>query len=63
MGKAANSEPEVRNVQKFLYKVKDRVKYYQNLHAYSELILFPWGFTDEECPDHEAMKNLGYRVC
>ena len=32
LGKAPNSEPEVQNVQKFVSKVQDKVKFYQSLH-------------------------------
>ena len=62
MGKAANSEPEVQNVQHFVNKIKNSVKYYQSLHSYGEWVLLPWGYTREDSPDHVKMMNLGNRV-
>ena len=49
-GKAPNSEPEVQNVENFVMKVKDNVKFYNSLHSYSQAILLPWGYTQSEHP-------------
>ena len=62
LGKAPNSEPEVQNVQKFVSKVQDKVKFYQSLHSYSQLILLPWGYTTQDCPNHDNMMALGNEV-
>jgi len=62
LGKAANSEPEVQNVQNFVSKIKDKVKFYQSLHSYSQLVLLPWGFTEDDCPNHDNMMTVGNRA-
>ena len=61
MGKAANSEPEVQNVQNFVSKLSN-IKFYQSLHSYSQLILLPWGYSYDDCPNHDNMMDLGNRV-
>ena len=41
------------------------------LHSYGELVLFPWGFTSDPAPNHDALQTLarkfgfynGYTVC
>jgi len=57
-GKAANSEPEVQNVENFVSKIKDKVKFYNSLHSYSQLILLPWGYTEDDCPNHDNMMDV-----
>eukprot|EP00091_Calanus_sinicus_P004032 TRINITY_DN14227_c0_g1_i3.p1 TRINITY_DN14227_c0_g1~~TRINITY_DN14227_c0_g1_i3.p1 ORF type:complete len:414 (+),score=99.31 TRINITY_DN14227_c0_g1_i3:90-1331(+) len=42
MGPEAFSEVENRNVRDFLTANKDNVKFYNNVHSYSQLILLPW---------------------
>merc|ERR1711911_567219 len=49
-GPEAFSEVEARNVRDFLLAHKDQVKYFQTLHSYSQLILFPWGYTEDNAP-------------
>jgi hypothetical protein len=58
MGKSAFSEVENRNVRDFLLKHNDTIKYYVNLHAYSQLILLPWGFTEERLPAYDRYLKL-----
>jgi len=61
MGHAANSEPAVQNVINYVTKIKDNIKFYQSLHSYSQLILMPWGYTYEHCPNYDNMLDLGNR--
>ena len=44
MGPNAGSEPEVKNVMNYLSKIKHNIKFHQSLHAYSQKIIFPWGY-------------------
>ena len=44
MGSEAFSEVENRNVRDFLLANKDQIKFYNNIHSYSQLILLPWGW-------------------
>jgi len=52
------SEVEARNVRDWVMERKDRIVFYQTLHSYSQLILFPWGYTDEPAPGYDAMFEL-----
>lgn len=51
MGSQAFSEVENRNVRDFLLANKDKIKFYNNLHSYSQFVLVPWGWGYEE-PDN-----------
>jgi len=44
MGMEAFSEVENRNVRDFLLAHKDTIKFYNNIHSYSQLVLLPWGW-------------------
>jgi len=48
MGSEAFSEIETKNIRQWLTMHKDTVKFYNNLHSYSQLILLPWGWTYDE---------------
>ena len=48
------SEPETAAVSKFLLAHKDEIKFFNDVHSYSQLILLPWGFmSDTPPPDQE----------
>jgi len=48
-GKAAGSEPEVQAVMKLVSSRK--FTYLMTYHSFSNLILWPWGYTDDPPPD------------
>jgi murein tripeptide amidase MpaA len=62
MGSEPFSEVENRNMRDFLIANKDQIKFYNNVHSYSQLVLVPWGWGYEE-PDNVddlyAMANKG----
>ena len=47
-----------RNVRDFVYKNKDKIKFFNTLHSYSQLVLLPWGFTTSHAPGYDKLKNL-----
>ena len=51
MGEAAFSEVETSNMRDWLTAHNDTIKFYNNVHSYSQLVLLPWGFGYEE-PDN-----------
>jgi len=51
MGAEAFSEIETKNMRQFLTTHKDTIKFYNNVHSYSQLILLPWGWGYDE-PDN-----------
>merc|ERR1719290_225960 len=60
-GPEAFSEVEARNVRDYVMAHKDQIKFYQTLHSYSQLVLFPWGYTTDPAPGYDAMLDLGTR--
>merc|ERR1719158_270023 len=61
-GPRAFSEVEARNVRDFVLARKGQIKYYQTLHSYSQLILFPWGYTTQHAPGYQAMPSLANKA-
>jgi len=51
MGASAFSEIETANMRDWLTAHKDTLKFYNNVHSYSQLVLLPWGFGYDE-PDN-----------
>ena len=51
------SEVEIVNVAKFLASKGDRVVGYMDIHAYSQLWMFPWGYTKIPAKDNEELVN------
>ena len=62
MGKSAFSEIENQNVIDFLSKHKDTIKYYVNLHSYSQLVLLPWGYTEDPMPVYDRYLEVANKV-
>jgi len=62
MGSEAFSEVENRNMRDFLMANKDQIKFYNNIHSYSQLVLLPWGWTIEQPDNYDdlfRMANIG----
>jgi carboxypeptidase T len=55
-GPTAFSEPETRAMRAFC--LKNKFKIAQNFHTYSNLIIYPWGFENLQCPDSTAFRFL-----
>ena len=62
MGTSAFSEIENQNVRDFLAAHKDTIKYYVNLHSYSQLVLLPWGYTKDPMPVYDRYLEVANRV-
>ena len=54
-GTHAFSEVEVRNVANYLKSLKNRIAGYMDIHAYSQLWMIPWGYTQQPTEDHEEL--------
>ncbi|KAL9959386.1 hypothetical protein ACROYT_G032708 [Oculina patagonica] len=70
-GTHAFSEVEVRNVANYLKSLGGQIAGYMDIHAYSQLWMTPWGYTQQPSRDHEelmrvsryavgAIRNAGY---
>jgi len=59
-GKHAFSEIEVKQVADKLAQIKNSVglKSYWNIHAYSQLVLYPWSYTSKRAPDYKEIDRV-----
>ena len=84
-GRAPGSEPETQALQAYVTALladrrpddlvtpapADTMGIFLTLHSYSELVLFPWGWSGNPSPNFEALQTLGrkfgyfngYQVC
>ncbi|MFZ2488838.1 MAG: M14 family zinc carboxypeptidase, partial [Anaerolineae bacterium] len=72
-GPSAASEPEVQNIQAYMRAIfpdqrgslltdpapATATGVYVDIHSYSELVLWPWGFTSTVPPNGTALQTLG----
>jgi len=58
-GKKAFSEIEVKNVANYLTSIKNKLKSFWTIHAYSQLVLTPWGNKKEKPDDYDEIKRVG----
>uniref|UniRef100_A0A6I8S7P9 Carboxypeptidase B2 n=1 Tax=Xenopus tropicalis TaxID=8364 RepID=A0A6I8S7P9_XENTR len=54
-GPYAESEPEVSAVVSFLKKHQNVVKGYITVHSYSQMVLFPYSYTNKKSKDHDEL--------
>jgi len=57
-GVEAFSEIENKNVRDFVLERKENIKFFNNVHSYSQLVLLPWGYKDQEPDNYTAMFEL-----
>ncbi|XP_075210220.1 carboxypeptidase B-like [Lycorma delicatula] len=56
------SEPETRAVSNFIMDIKDQLKIYLTLHAYSQMWLIPWSYTRARVKDYDELMYMGRRA-
>ncbi|OGR84519.1 MAG: hypothetical protein A3J74_01590 [Elusimicrobia bacterium RIFCSPHIGHO2_02_FULL_57_9] len=54
-GPEAFSEPETQAIKNFIEQRKDNIKILLSFHAFSELILYPWGHSYDPIADSKAL--------
>jgi murein tripeptide amidase MpaA len=57
-GPEAFSEPENVNVRNFIETRRGDWLFYNSIHSYSQLILLPWGYTNDLPEDYDQMYEL-----
>uniref|UniRef100_A0A670Y5L8 Peptidase M14 domain-containing protein n=1 Tax=Pseudonaja textilis TaxID=8673 RepID=A0A670Y5L8_PSETE len=57
-GSSAESEPETKAVTTFIRAHLASIKGYITIHAYSQMLLFPYGYTEEKTPIHDKLNKL-----
>ncbi|XP_015283640.1 PREDICTED: mast cell carboxypeptidase A-like [Gekko japonicus] len=57
-GSSAESEPETKAVTTFIRNHLSSIKAYLTVHSYSQMLLFPYGYTYNETPDHDELNEV-----
>lgn len=57
-GPFPESEPEVKAVAKFLRKHKKRIKVYISIHAYAQMLLYPYSYKYATIPNFDCVVRL-----
>jgi len=60
-GPSPFSEPESRIMREFTYE-REFINVFNN-HSYSNLLLHPWGYTLNDCPDEELFDEISEHMC
>lgn len=53
-GPSANSEPEVKAIVDFV-KSHGKIKAFVSIHSYSQMLLYPYGYTQTPCKDQAEL--------
>ncbi|KAM3932220.1 carboxypeptidase B-like [Leptodactylus fuscus] len=57
-GKAAGSEEETKNVANFILSHLKSIKAYISIHAYSQMLLYPYSYTYDLAPDAQELDEI-----
>ncbi|XP_062235084.1 carboxypeptidase A6 [Platichthys flesus] len=61
-GPFPESEPEVKAVAKFLRKHKKRVKAYISIHAYAQMLLYPYSYKYATIPNFSCVESAAHNA-
>ncbi|XP_054622407.1 carboxypeptidase A6 [Dunckerocampus dactyliophorus] len=61
-GPFPESEPEVRAVAKFLRKHKKRVRAYISIHAYAQMLLYPYSYKYATIPNFNCVESTAHNA-
>ncbi|KAI5642069.1 zinc carboxypeptidase domain-containing protein [Phthorimaea operculella] len=53
------SEPETQAVRNAIYAAEVPFKVFLSFHSYGEVVIFPWGYCGEACPDYVELLEGG----
>ncbi|XP_020637518.3 mast cell carboxypeptidase A [Pogona vitticeps] len=57
-GPSAESEPETKAVTSFIRDHLFAIKGYISVHSYSQMLMFPYGYTFKEAPNHDKLNQM-----
>ncbi|NXM10563.1 CBPA1 Carboxypeptidase, partial [Ploceus nigricollis] len=60
-GPYPNSEPEVKSIVDFV-KSHGNIKAFISIHSYSQLLLYPYGYTETPAPDQQELHELSAKA-
>ncbi|EAT37214.1 AAEL010776-PA [Aedes aegypti] len=52
------SEVETKTLSQFITSLKGKIQAYISFHSYSQLLLFPYGHTNEHTPNHNDLNDI-----
>ncbi|XP_071446225.1 zinc carboxypeptidase-like [Hetaerina americana] len=61
-GSGPFSEVETKSFSDFITPLGKDIDVYLSLHSFSQLVLFPMGYTDQHLPDYDNMLAVGQKV-
>ena len=61
-GAAPFSELESQALRNYLTKIYENLAFYNAMHAFSQLVLLPWGSTNLTYPYDAQLKLIMYKV-
>ncbi|KAA8580790.1 hypothetical protein FQN60_013748 [Etheostoma spectabile] len=61
-GPFPESEPEVKAVARFLRKYKKRVKAYISIHAYAQMLLYPYSYKYATIPNFNCVESAAHNA-
>lgn len=61
-GNSAMSEEEVQAVAKYLESLGRRLVAFLDIHSYSQMLMFPWGYTKAHCKDYLELMRVSKAV-
>ncbi|XP_044288863.1 mast cell carboxypeptidase A-like [Varanus komodoensis] len=61
-GSSPESEQETKVVTAFIRSRISSIKAYLTMHSYSQMVLFPYGYTYEKTPNHDELNELAKRA-
>ncbi|XP_069621473.1 carboxypeptidase A1-like isoform X1 [Ranitomeya imitator] len=56
-GRSAHSEPEVKSIVDFV-KSHGKIKGFVSIHSYSQMLLYPYGYTSVRTPDNAELDSV-----
>lgn len=57
-GTSAMSEPEVKSLADYIAANRDYIEMFLSFHSYSQLMLYPWSYTNEATPNEDLYNEL-----
>lgn len=60
-GRSAFSEPETQSIRE-LFRQHRNIAMSMSYHSFSNLVLWPWGYTDDPAPDKAVFESIGKKI-
>nr|CAD7193666.1 unnamed protein product [Timema douglasi] len=56
------SEVEIRGLSQYITSVAERLDVYISLHSYGQLLMFPYGFTEDPVDNYDTLSNIAEKA-